>query len=264
MTKSLRILVSNDDGIHAQGLAVLENIAHALSDDVWVVAPEDEQSGASHSLSLNNPIRMRHLGERKFAVRGTPTDCVLMALKQVIPGRKPDLVLSGVNRGVNIAEDVTYSGTIAAAMEGTQLGVPSIALSQAYGKGSPKEIKWSCAEAHGPDIITRLLKSGWPEDVLMNVNFPNKEPDDVTGVVVTEQGSWDQSDTYIDARVDVRGNEYFWLGYKHQAGANRKGTDVYALYHGQISITPLHLNLTHRPSHAKLSMAFQGASAEKP
>ncbi len=256
MTKSLRILISNDDGIHAPGLRILEDIANALSDDVWVVAPEDEQSGASHSLSLHDPIRLRQLGERRFAVRGTPTDCVLMGLKQVIPGHKPDLVLSGVNRGLNIAEDVTYSGTIAAAMEGTQLGVPSIALSQAYGKGDQQGIKWSCAAAHGPDIISRLLQAGWPDDVLVNVNFPNKEPDDVVGAIVTEQGRWDQSHTYIDARVDVRGNEYFWLGYQHQAGDNWKGSDVYAIYHGQISITPLHLNLTHWASHEKLKGAF--------
>jgi len=134
MTKPLRILVSNDDGIHAPGLRVLEDIANALSDDVWIVAPEEEQSGASHSLSLNDPIRLRQLGERKFAVRGTPTDCVLMGLRHVVPGHKADLVLSGVNRGLNIAEYITYSGTIAAAMEGTELGVPSIALSQAYGR----------------------------------------------------------------------------------------------------------------------------------
>jgi|GEM_PF-6139458 len=122
-------------------------------------------------------------------------------------------------------------------------------------------MKWSCAAAHGPDIISRLLKEGWPDDVLMNVNFPNLEPEGVTGVVVTEQGIWDQSHTYIDARVDVRGNEYFWLGYKHRAGDNLKGSDVYAINHGQISITPLHLNLTHRPTHEKLKSAFQDSES---
>ncbi len=261
MTAPLRILLSNDDGIHAPGLKVLESIARQLSDDIWIVAPEREQSGASHSLSLSDPLRLRQIDARKFAVQGTPTDCVMMAVKQIIPGRKPDLLLSGVNRGLNIAEDITYSGTIAAAMEGTQLGLPSIAMSQAYSARGQDNIKWRCAETHGPEIIKRLLEAGWPDDVLININFPNRMPDAVAGVSITEQGRWDDSHVYIDARVDVRGNEYYWLGHK-QAGENaRKGTDVYAIYHGEISITPLHLNLTHYPSHKQLGSYFSLWSA---
>src|SRR5215469_4215337 len=130
---ALRILVTNDDGIHAPGLAVAEKIARALSDDVWVVAPETEQSGASHSLTLTQPLRLRQIDAKRYAVTGTPTDCVMMAVAHVMEKSPPNLVLSGVNRGSNIADDVTYSGTIAGAMEGTALGIASVALSQAYG-----------------------------------------------------------------------------------------------------------------------------------
>src|ERR1700722_13757069 len=130
----MRILLTNDDGIHADGLATLERIAAQLCDDVFVVAPESDQSGVAHSLSLNDPLRLRQISERRFAVKGTPTDCVIMGVRSILEGRNPDLVLSGVNRGHNVAEDVTYSGTIAGAMEGTILGIPSIALSQCYGQ----------------------------------------------------------------------------------------------------------------------------------
>ncbi len=157
----MRILLSNDDGIHAPGLQVLEHIAAELSDDVWVVAPETEQSGASHSLTLHEPLRMRKVSDKKFAVQGTPTDCVMMALQNILKDdRKPDLLLSGVNRGSNLAEDVTYSGTIAAAMEGTVLGIPSIAMSQVYNWEGRHNVKWSCAEHHGPLIVRQLLDTG--------------------------------------------------------------------------------------------------------
>ena len=156
----MRILVTNDDGIHAEGLDVLERIARQLSDDVWVVAPETDQSGVAHSLSLSNPLRLRQIGEKRFAVAGTPTDCVIMAVRSVMAEARPDLVLSGVNRGSNVAEDVTYSGTIAAAMEGTLLGIPSIAVSQAYTPGDRNSIRWDCAEHHAPGIIRRLLEEG--------------------------------------------------------------------------------------------------------
>src|SRR5437764_13761758 len=167
----MRILLTNDDGIHAPGLAVLEEIARTLSDDVWVVAPETDQSGVSHSLSLNDPLRLREIDERHFAVKGTPTDCVLMGVRHLMQ-EAPDLVLTGVNRGQNVAEDVTYSGTIAGAMEGTILGVPSFALSQAYGLETRQNPYWDTAIRHGPDVIRKVLAEGMPNDVLVNVNFP--------------------------------------------------------------------------------------------
>src|SRR5215213_708824 len=163
----MRILVTNDDGIHAPGLGVAERIAAALSDDVWIVAPETDQSGVSHSLSLNDPLRLREVEERRFAIKGTPTDCVIMGLRHVMRDRRPDLVLSGVNRGQNIAEDVTYSGTIAGAMEGTLLGIPSIALSQAHGIGvQGVGLRWTCAETHAPAIIRKLLAHGFGRGML--------------------------------------------------------------------------------------------------
>lgn len=249
----LRILVSNDDGIHAPGLAVLEKIAHDLSDDVWIVAPETEQSGASHSLTLTLPLRLREVAERKFAVNGTPTDSVMMGIKHILKDRGPDLVLSGVNRGANIADDVTYSGTIAAAMEGTVLGVPSIALSQAFNfTGSGTEVKWACAQTHGPEIIRRLLDAGWPPEVLININFPDRAPQDVAGIDITVQGKRDQATLAIDAREDARGNPYYWIAFKRILSNPSAGTDLRAIYDGRISITPLHLDLTESAVHADL------------
>src|SRR6202045_501035 len=156
----MRILVTNDDGIHAEGLDVCAEIGRALSDDVWVVAPEFDQSGVSHSLSLNDPLRMRTVDERRFAIKGTPTDCVIMGVRHILDGKGPDLVLSGVNRGQNAAEDVTYSGTIAGAMEGTILGIPSMALSQAYGPSTRERPHWDTAIRHAPDLIRRVLAAG--------------------------------------------------------------------------------------------------------
>ena len=159
----MRILCTNDDGIHAPGLKILEAIARQLSDDIWVVAPETDQSGVSHSLSLNDPLRLRGISERHFAVKGTPTDCVIMGIRHILHGTKPDLVLSGVNRGQNVAEDVSYSGTVAGAIEGTILGVPSIALSQAYGPGGRDAVKWHCAETHAARIVRVILEPAWGE-----------------------------------------------------------------------------------------------------
>lgn len=243
----MRILITNDDGIHAPGLKILEKIARAISDDVWIVAPETEQSGASHSLTLADPLRLRKVSETHYAVKGTPSDCVLMAVKKVMP-EPPDLILSGVNRGQNIADDVTYSGTIAAAMEGTALGIPSIALSQAYGFGDSREVKWETAERHGPSVVGRLIGQDWGFGILLNVNFPDTLPDDVAGVEVTDQGSRDQGLMKIDERMDARGSLYYWLGFERRRSNPPRGTDLRAVYDGYISVTPLHMNLTHTGS----------------
>src|SRR5579872_5962692 len=169
----MRILLTNDDGVHAAGLKLLESIARELSDDVTVVAPENDQSGVSHSLSLSDPLRLREIGPRHFALKGTPTDCVIMGVRRILADRPPDLVLSGVNRGQNVAEDVTYSGTIAGAMEGTTLGITSFALSQAYGLDTRQNPHWETAVRHGPDVIRKVLDTGVPEGILVNVNFPD-------------------------------------------------------------------------------------------
>jgi 5'-nucleotidase len=254
----MRILVTNDDGIHAPGLAVLERIARALSDNVWVIAPETDQSGVSHSLSLNDPLRLREVSPRHFAVKGTPTDCVIMGLRQVMADNKPDLVLSGVNHGQNVAEDVTYSGTIAAAMEGTLLGVPSIALSQAYGPKGRNAIHWACAETHAPGIIKRLLAEGVPDNILINVNFPDCAPQEVAGVAVTMQGRRNQELLRIDPREDGRGKPYYWIAFSRGRSAPANGTDLSALAARRISITPLELDLTHEPTMTRLAQVFGG------
>jgi 5'/3'-nucleotidase SurE len=251
----LRILVTNDDGINAPGLKVLEKIAHSLSDDVWVVAPEYEQSGASHSLTLVEPLRIRKISKRRFAVDGTPTDCVVMAVNHIVEGPKPDLILSGVNRGANLAEDVTYSGTIAAAMEGTLLGIPSIAMSQVFTR--PEPIHWGTAETHGAGVVRKLRKAGWPSDVLMNVNFPPVKPSDVKGMVVTVQGRRDVGKIQIHEREDPRGGLYYWLGFRRQVGKPGEATDLGAMVRAQISITPLKMNFTHGATRKALQAAFK-------
>jgi 5'-nucleotidase len=255
----MRILITNDDGIHAPGLVCLETIARALSDDVIVIAPETDQSGVSHSLSLSEPMRLRQVSDRRYAVRGTPTDCVIMGVQHVLRDKKPDLVLSGVNRGQNIAEDVTYSGTIAGAMEGTLLGIPSIALSQAHGIGGQGGLRWSCAEAHAPAIIRKLLAHGFARGMLFNVNFPDREPEEVAGISVTVQGVRDQA-ALIDVveREDFRGNPYYWLAFLRSKPAPIEGTDLWAMSEGRISITPLKLDLTDFAALERLSEVFDG------
>ena len=254
----MRILVTNDDGIHSPGLELLERIAGELSDDVWVVAPESDQSGVAHSLSLSDPLRVRAVSEKRFAIKGTPTDCVIMATRHVMKAAMPDLVLSGVNLGQNVAEDVTYSGTVAAAMEGTILGIPSIALSQGYGPGGRDKIKWHCGERHAAGIVRRIMAGGIPDGVLMNVNFPDREPDDVAGIAVTAQGKRDKDLLGIDERRDGRGNPYFWIGFSRGRYEPGNGTDLKALAEGRISVTPLRLDLTDEPTMTRFAQAFAG------
>jgi len=242
----LRILLTNDDGIHADGLEALERIAAQLSDDIWVVAPEYEQSGASRALTLADPIRVRQIGERRFATTGTPTDCVMLGVNDLIVGPKPDLVLSGVNRGANLAEDVTMSGTVAGAIEGMALGVPSMALSQMgfYEEGT----SFAAAETFGPGIIKRLMEIGWPEDVVLNINFPNGPVEIISEVEVTRQGFRDFQIRHNEKRTDLRGRDYYWVGYRPLRSNPAEGTDLRALYEGRISVTPLHIDLTHAPT----------------
>ncbi|MFZ5668074.1 MAG: 5'/3'-nucleotidase SurE [Pseudomonadota bacterium] len=256
----MRILLTNDDGIHAEGLQSLEKIARALSDDVWVVAPEYEQSGASRALTLADPIRVRKVADRRWAASGTPTDCVMLAIRELIEGPAPDLVLSGVNRGQNMAEDVTMSGTVAGAIEGMALGVPSIALSQAMFTFHDEVVAhWETAEHFGPGVVRRLLEVGWPSDVIINVNFPARPPEDVHAVEVTRQGFRDTHIRRFDRRTDLRGRDYYWMGFSGQLSQPQEGTDLKAIYEGRISITPLHIDLTHRESVNKLKGLLGGA-----
>lgn len=238
----MRILLTNDDGIHADGLAVLERIARTLTDDVWVVAPETDQSGLAHSLTLSEPLRLRQIGEKRFALRGTPTDCVIMAVRKVMD-RKPDLVLSGVNAGANLADDVTYSGTVAGAIEGTVHGIRSFALSQAYSYEAGAPIPWQVAETLAPALIRKLMTVDLPPGTLLNLNFPNCEPEDVQGVEVTAQGKLDFG-LSVEERTDGRGVPYYWLRFGDRKGNFRAGTDIQAIRQRQISVTPLKLDMT--------------------
>lgn len=254
----MRILLTNDDGIHAEGLTALERIAAKLSDDVWICAPETEMSGASRALTLADPIRVRQLDERRFATSGTPTDCVMLGIRELVAGAKPDLVLSGVNRGANLAEDVTMSGTVAGAIEAMALGVKGIALSQ-MGFHDDGAKGYDASEAFAPGIIRRLMEIGWPDHVIMNLNFPGCAPSQITEVEVTRQGFRDAPVRIVEKRRDLRGRDYYWSGFRQERSQPAPGTDLRALYDGKISVTPLHIDLTHGESVHKLRGVLGGA-----
>lgn len=253
----MRILLTNDDGIHAEGLGALETIARALTDDVWICAPEWEQSGASRALTLAEPLRVRRVGERRFAVSGTPTDCVMLAINELVEGGRPDLVLSGVNRGANLAEDVTMSGTVAGAIEAMAMGVPGIALSQT--SWPAHDPLFAPAEAFGPGVIRRLMEVGWPDDVVINVNFPSRPPEEIGEVEVTRQGFRDVAVRHAEKRTDLRGREYYWVGFRQERSSPAEGTDLKANYDGKISVTPLHIDLTHAQTVHALKGVLGGA-----
>ena len=255
-TDKLRILISNDDGVRAPGIKVLRRIARELSDDVWICAPLNEQSGAGHSLTLRYPLWLRRLGTRRYAVEGTPTDSVLVGIHQALKDRKPDLVLSGVNRGSNMGEFITYSGTCAAAMEATILGVPAIALSQQT-DFDRSFTHWSTAEQHAPGVIRKLLKAGWPERTVININFPDCPPEDVTGVEATEQGTRPMGDSLVESR-HPRGGRYFWVGALPTHAKGKKGTDLAAVEEKRISVTPVDLNFTNKRAMKPLAEALKG------
>jgi 5'-nucleotidase len=250
----MRILLTNDDGVNAAGLKLLETIARLFSDDVWVVAPTEEQSGSGHSLTLTVPIRVRKLGERRFCVTGTPTDAVMMGLAEIMKEAKPDLVLSGVNRGANLGEDVTYSGTVSAAMEGALAGIPSIALSQSYARqGMGDAVPFAAAEAWAEQVLRPLIGAPMPPRTLVNVNFPALPADEVRGVRVVRQGLRDYGRLQIAERTDPRGYPYYWFALGPMIETPDHLTDLEAIADGYVSVTPLHLDMTHDASLARLA-----------
>jgi 5'-nucleotidase len=252
----MRILLTNDDGIHAPGLEVLERIARTLSDDIWIVAPGEENSGAGHSLTLSQPVRLRKFEERRFAVSGTPTDAVMMALRKVMPG-PPDLLLSGVNRGANLGDDVTYSGTVAAAIEGALAGVRSIALSQVYAReGMGDTVPFAAAEAWGQRVLEPLLGAPFPPRTMVNVNFPPLPAGDVRGIRVVRQGFHDYARGSVVEGTDPRGYRYFWFGLHGIEHTPGHATDLEAIQDGFVSVTPLQLDLTHEASLGALAARF--------
>jgi 5'-nucleotidase len=249
-----RVLISNDDGISAPGLKILERIIKPLFKEVWVVAPETEQSASSHSLTLRRPLRIRKISKQRFSVNGTPADSVLLGVSEVMNECRPDIILSGVNRGGNIGEDVIYSGTVAAAMEGALLGIPSIAFSQV--SSNNRFIRWATAEYWLPIVLKQLAKVDFPINALMNVNFPSLEANAVTGIEITRQGRRKIGGD-LTLGTDPRGKQYYWIGPQRKENQDVKGTDLEAVVRGAISITPLTTDLTHSTSLKKLKAAFK-------
>ncbi len=253
--KNARILITNDDGVGAEGIALLERIAQTLSDDVWVVAPDKEQSGAGHSLSLHAPIRYRQVADRRFAVSGTPTDAVLVGVMEILKDKRPDLVLSGINRGNNLAEDVTYSGTIAAAMEATLLEIPAIALSNTLTDAVPD---WRTPEAFAAQVIASLVKLHWPTGTLMNVNFPPLPPEEVRGVRPCAHGRRKLDDN-LHRRTDPHGRPYVWIGgQRTEPFCTDPEADYRLIAEGFITVTPLSLDLTHHLMLKEMQHMFEG------
>ena len=245
----MRILLTNDDGINARGLDLLETIAQGFSDDIWVVAPTEEQSGAGHSLTLTQPVRLRKHDNRRFSVTGTPTDAVMLALAHIMKDSPPDLILSGINRGANLAEDVTYSGTVSAAMEGALAGVPSIALSQSYSReGMGDTVPFAAAEAWAERVLRPLVDFAPAPGTLINVNFPALTPEKINGIRVCRQGIRDYGRLRIVERTDPRGYNYYWFGLGPMIQTPGHSTDLEAMDDGYVSVTPLHLDLTHEAS----------------
>ena len=251
--RKARVLISNDDGIHAPGIKVLEKVMRRLAGEVWVVAPETEQSAASHSLTIRRPLRIRQLSPRRFAIDGTPTDCVLLANNHLMKGSPPDLVLSGINRGGNLGEDVTYSGTVAAAMEGTLFKIPSVAFSQVVEDGS--KTKWTTAEVWAEKVMRKLVKMSWPKGVLINVNFPDVSAKAVTGIETTVEGRRKIGSELLRGE-DPRGVPYYWIGAQRDEDRTRKGTDLQAVTGGAVSVTPIGMDMTHRPALKNLKAVF--------
>jgi 5'-nucleotidase len=252
----MRILLTNDDGVHAPGLAVLEEIARTISDDIWIVAPSEEQSGAGHSLTLTRPLRIRQHGERHYSVTGTPTDAVMMAVGHLMKDARPDLLLSGVNRGANLAEDVTYSGTVSAAMEGAISGIRSIALSQVYAReGMGDAVPFAAARVWGERVLQPLIAMPASPRLLFNVNFPAIEPEAVKGIRVARQGFHDVDRTKIIEGTDPRGYPYYWFGLG-KSDAVPEGSDLAAIAEGYVTVTPLHYDLTQDSAMAATAQAF--------
>ncbi|MEP1442282.1 MAG: 5'/3'-nucleotidase SurE [Hyphomicrobiales bacterium] len=240
----MRILLVNDDGFHAPGFEVLRKIAAELTDDVWAVAPATDQSGLSHSITLSHPLRFTKHGERDFSVTGTPTDCVIMGVKEFMPS-PPDLILSGVNHGQNAANDVTYSGTAAGAMEGAILGIRSFALSLRVDWGGERIAYWDTPKEHAPSIIQRGLDAGFDPSTFINVNFPDRAPSDVMGEKVVPQGAIDH-ELFGEHRRDGRGQSYYWLTFQAGNITSKGDSDIAALREGYTTITPMRPDYTDR------------------
>jgi 5'-nucleotidase len=238
-----RVLLTNDDGIDAPGINVLEEAAATIAREVWVVAPEHDQSGVSHSVSLHHPLRVSTRTSRKFGVSGTPGDCVAIAVQELLKDKPPDLILSGINRGSNLGVETVFSGTVGAAMAGMLLGIRSIALSQLF--TSPNPIRWETASALAPGVIRQLAEMEWPEGCCMNVNFPDFPASETKPMVFTEQGVGLMRGLNIAKRADPRGINYYWLNFTRGARTDPEGSETAIVLSGGVSVTPLQFERTN-------------------
>ncbi len=246
-----RILLTNDDGIDAPGLAVLEAAAAELAAEVWVVAPEHDQSGQSHAISLHHPIRAAPRGPRRFAVTGTPGDCAVMGIRHLLP-EPPSLVLSGINRGANLGIETVFSGTVGGAMTAMMLGVPAIALSQGWA-GGHADVRWETARALAPETVRRLLQGGWPEGACLNLNFPDRPAEDARPLVLARQGVGIVQSIDVEARVDPRGLSYHWLRFRRGPRPQDPESDSDALDAGHVVVTPLRYDRTDEAAYDSLA-----------
>ena len=239
------ILVTNDDGVRAPGLAILALALQAVG-QIVIVAPDQDNSAASHSLTMKRPLRVKDLGQNRYSVDGTPTDCVTLALGKILP-HKPQLVVSGINPGPNLGDDVSYSGTVSAAVEGTMLGVPSLAVSLA----GEEPFCFETAAAFAVKLARTILEKGLPKDTLLNVNVPNRKPEEIEGVRFTRQGRR-VYDGAIKETFDPWGRQHYWIGGGTPFWDEGEDTDAQAILAGYVSITPLHLDLTNHAALKKL------------
>lgn len=252
-----RILISNDDSIHSDGIKVLEDIARSLSPNVWVVAPETQQSAAGHSLTIHSPLRIKEYDARHVSVYGTPTDSVLVGVQKVMKDFRPHLVLSGINHGENTADDVTYSGTIAAAIEATLMNIPAVAFSQDFDEGNGWKPEWSVARENIPGLLKSLQGLEWESNVLLNVNIPICRGGVTPQIRIVPQGHYSVEKQEMDFRTDPRGRPYFWIGPPPVRDIQDQTKDIGVLKAGHITMTPLSLNLTHHPTLKTLEGIFK-------
>lgn len=246
-----RVILTNDDGIDAPGMAVLEYIAALIAKEVWVVAPEQDQSGQSHAISLHHAIRISERGGRRYGVTGTPGDCAAVAICHLMKDERPQLMLSGVNRGVNLGIESVFSGTVGGAMTAMMLGVPAIALSQAF--TDRRNVPWDTARQLGARTIMTLLDAGWSSGACLNVNFPPLPPSEVGPLVLAKQGEGMISGMNVDTRVDPRGMTYHWLNFNRSDRSQSPGTDYSAMRAGRIVVTPLRYDRTDEAAFADLA-----------
>jgi 5'-nucleotidase len=236
-----RVLLTNDDGIDAPGLAVLEAVAAELASEVWVVAPEHDQSGQSHAISLHHPIRVTAQGPRRFGVTGTPGDCAVMGVRHLMP-EPPSLILSGVNRGANLGIETVFSGTVGGAMTGMMLGIPSIALSQAF--TDRERVRWDTARRLAPGVVRELLAIGWSPDTCLNVNFPDRPVEEVGALTLARQGVGMVRSIDVETRTDPRGLVYHWLAFRRELRDQQPESDLTVLSGGRIAVTPIRYDRT--------------------